>query len=747
MQGIFRRFAGCIQNSPQGLDLHDKIALSVLQAVPEGHRGKDPVKRPTIAACRGNTDRLRQKGTQGGCLEESGFAGGIGARQKDRTDCRDTVADCLFEQGMIEVLHREITAVVKNRHCIGRECLPPGRDADTGIDPACDRKQGIDLILPAPHLLQHTVELDQVQMKQDPDILHDKAEGVRVASFISQKKGGASPKAGESIEQGGDLIGFLSEHGALAPFFFQRSGAVQQSKDVVENLEIRCYDRLFLKISAQVPCKNDQQGNNADACVRKHQAKSRKGSCGGNIVRHIAALAQGRREINIIIERISPCMAKSRQDLLQADPGLLICDVGKPVVLIPVESQFICTHGRGPQYMVEIFLTGSAAGTVDHTKDLFKVQIVPCDVIDLKSLPVVLMIPWNLGIAFRRCFFDRRAAELFFEFCSQFAACPFALLTSEYQCDDDKGCQNSRECQGRMKVSHICLCLLLDDLLHNMVLVFVDMPGGNCAADHGKRIDIGVRADNAARIEDRITADIHPVAKDGTDLAKAGGCVRAVAVDHDVLLVRLDIGCDGACAHMCMETKDAVADIIVVGNFYLVEENDIFQLGGVADSGSFADNGAAPDEGALTDRRILINDAGTADIGAVKNSCALCHPDIFTSLLEPVGRKCGTDLADKTGDQRKNLPCIGGLCEQFRSNGLIQIKNFVICKISQLHIVLLFITSGYELVLVLLLREVSFPVLFSLPFPFFLLLPEAVLFDERVFFTEDFFSGYSAASF
>ena len=38
--------------------------------------------------------------------------------------------------------------------------------------------------------------------------------------------------------------------------------------------------------------------------------------------------------------------------------------------------------------MVEIFLTGSAAGTVDHTKDLFKVQIVPCDVIDLKPLPV-----------------------------------------------------------------------------------------------------------------------------------------------------------------------------------------------------------------------------------------------------------------------------------------------------------------------------------------------------------------------
>ena len=162
-----------------------------------------------------------------------------------------------------------------------------------------------------------------------------------------------------------------------------------------------------------------------------------------------------------------------------------------------------------------------------------------------------------------------------------------------------------------------------------------------------------------------------------------------------------------------METKDAVADIIVVGNFYLVEENDIFssvELPTVVPLPTMA----LPRMKALTDRRIpiMMQDRDSA----VKNSCALCHPDIFTSLLEPVGRKCGTDLADGNCDQRKNLPCIGGLCEQLQPVSFDRTLSFVT---RPLHIVLLFITSGYELSL-LYCSGSLFPVLFHFPFPSFI---------------------------
>ena len=224
-----------------------------------------------------------------------------------------------------------------------------------------------------------------------------------------------------------------------------------------------------------------------------------------------------------------------------------------------------------------------------------------------------------------------------------------------------------------------------------MILVFVDMPCGNDAADHGQGINVGVRADDTAGIENGIAADIDPVAQDRADLAKTCGCMCPVAVDHDILLVSLDIGSDGAGAHMSMESQYTVADIIVMRDFNLVEKDHVLELCGVAYSRAFSHDGAAADECTLTDSGVLINDAGAADISAVKNSGALCHPDVLSPLLEAVCGKGRTDLPDEIADQGKHFPGISGLCEEFRCDGFVEIKNLLICKICELQSNLLFL--------------------------------------------------------
>ena len=142
---------------------------------------------------------------------------------------------------------------------------------------------------------------------------------------------------------------------------------------------------------------------------------------------------------------------------------------------------------------------------------------------------------------------------------------------------------------------------------------------------------------------------------------------------------------------MRVETEHAVADIVVVGNFHLVEEDDILELSGVADCGSLTDDRAAADESALPDSRVLIDDAGPPYISAVKYRRALCDPDIISPLFEPVRGKPVSERNDKIGNIAEDLPWIGLPLKEFRCDRLVQIKQIGDGKISDLHFVLLFL--------------------------------------------------------
>ena len=172
-----------------------------------------------------------------------------------------------------------------------------------------------------------------------------------------------------------------------------------------------------------------------------------------------------------------------------------------------------------------------------------------------------------------------------------------------------------------------------------MFFVFINVVGGDTASHHGKGIEIRVSADDGARIENAVASDIRPVAEHGADLAKARLHVLPAAVNNDILLIGLHIGGDGSGAHVRVEAQNAVADIVVMRDFYLVEKHHILELCGISDSGAISDDRASADKCALSDSCIFINDAGAADISAVKDNGTLCHPDVLASLLESVLRQ------------------------------------------------------------------------------------------------------------
>ena len=198
-----------------------------------------------------------------------------------------------------------------------------------------------------------------------------------------------------------------------------------------------------------------------------------------------------------------------------------------------------------------------------------------------------------------------------------------------------------------------------------MIFVFVNVIGGDTASYHGKRIKIGVSADDSAGIENAVASDIRPVAEHRADLAKAGLHVLFSAVDHDVLLISLYVGCDGSCAHVCVKTEYAVAHIVVVRDFYFVEEYYVLEFGGISDSSAVSDDRAAADEGALPYSRVLINDAGSADICAVKYRRAFGNPDVIAPLFKSVFGQFIAKGDDKIADVLENFPRVCFALEKF----------------------------------------------------------------------------------
>ena len=214
-------------------------------------------------------------------------------------------------------------------------------------------------------------------------------------------------------------------------------------------------------------------------------------------------------------------------------------------------------------------------------------------------------------------------------------------------------------------------------------------------------------SDHGSGIEDTVAADIGPIAQHGADFVSARLHVLASAVDDNVLSVRLHVGCDGAGPHMSVESENTVAHIVVMRNLYLVEQNHILELRGIAHCRASSDDGAAADKRALPDSCFLIDNAGSADICAVKYLRTLCDPDILSSLFKPVLGELIAQSDNEIGDVSQNFPWICPAVEQFFRDRLVKIEQIVDRKIFKIHNSSLLFLSRFFFVFVI---RVSFPV-------------------------------------
>ena len=122
---------------------------------------------------------------------------------------------------------------------------------------------------------------------------------------------------------------------------------------------------------------------------------------------------------------------------------------------------------------------------------------------------------------------------------------------------------------------------------------------------------------------------------------------------------------------MGVATQDRVADIIIVGGLNIVKEDHVFQLHGVAHHSLLADDSAAADERAVPNLRLMVDDAGPADVGRGEHFGVFCNPDILAGVVILIqGQGCAQGL-DVVAQLTQNFPGVGLALKQRRRDGII----------------------------------------------------------------------------
>ena len=220
----------------------------------------------------------------------------------------------------------------------------------------------------------------------------------------------------------------------------------------------------------------------------------------------------------------------------------------------------------------------------------------------------------------------------------------------------------------------------------DVLLIFIDMGGGDDAADAGGGVDIAVAAYHGAGVEDAVAAHLHPVAQHGAYLLAAGGDQLVAVLDEHGQLVGLDVAGDGAGAHVGLIAQNGVAYIIIMGHLHVVEEDHVLQLGGVAHHAVVAHQGAAPDEGALAHLGAVADDAGAVDIGGGEDGGVLGDPHVGGGVVILRLAEGGAQGQDQVGDAGERLPGIGELLQIFACRRVGQVIHILNMPHDLLHL-------------------------------------------------------------
>ena len=184
-------------------------------------------------------------------------------------------------------------------------------------------------------------------------------------------------------------------------------------------------------------------------------------------------------------------MAKACQDRLDPDPGIFIPVRERELLLTEMDPGGV--QGRGPQDIVKILFSRRGPGNVHGVVDVVHIQVVPGDVIHLKILFMTQIVLADLCIALRHHDLPGRLSVGFFQFGLKFCRPPPAIRDPRPQKDGGQ--------QGYKGNDHISVHrALVHPLFHHMVLILIDMEGGDAAPDHGDRVNVGMSADHGAGV-------------------------------------------------------------------------------------------------------------------------------------------------------------------------------------------------------------------------------------------------------
>lgn len=207
-----------------------------------------------------------------------------------------------------------------------------------------------------------------------------------------------------------------------------------------------------------------------------------------------------------------------------------------------------------------------------------------------------------------------------------------------------------------------------------MILILVDGVCGDDPTDAGSGVYDAVPTQDGAWIEDRVAAYLHKIAQNGAHLSPSGGDI-GLALYHHRGLVRLDVGCDRAGAHVALVAQDGVAYVVVVGGLNFIEENGVLQLRRVAYHAVRAHQCGAPDKGTVAYLGLRPDDAGCAQIGGRRYNGGLVDPDVLPGLAVLLWGELAAQVEDQLLDSVQGLPGVLKLAEVLPRHGVGQIEQ------------------------------------------------------------------------
>ena len=170
-------------------------------------------------------------------------------------------------------------------------------------------------------------------------------------------------------------------------------------------------------------------------------------------------------------------------------------------------------------------------------------------------------------------------------------------------------------------------------LSYNISAVFPDAAFRDDSSDAGCRINVGITSDHRARVKYCVAADLNVVSEHGAEFLDTCLDLLSAVMDYYQLLIRLDIGCDGAGSHVSMESENRISDVIIMWRLYMVKQNNVFKFNRIAYYAVCAYKGGSSYERAVSYFRIRPDDAWSSKICAWEHLSCLVHPYVLAHLF------------------------------------------------------------------------------------------------------------------